>query len=179
MVWRWWLGAVFVESGYSREDLFFLTNASATHLASCKPLGVGVIGLGHWGPNHVRTFSQMEGARVVMCADLAENRRAHITRLYRDLVAVRDADQVFANAEVDAVVIATPTRTHFDLAKRAMQAGKHVLLEKPMCTSMEGAFTLAELSGKLGGTLMPGGDFVYNRPGQYLRRRALRGGFRC
>ncbi len=154
-----------------------MTDVSIPHLASRKPLGIGVIGLGHWGPNHVRTFSQMEGARVVMCADLAENRRAHITRLYRDLVVVPDADQVFANAEVDAVVIATPTHTHFDLSKRAMQAGKHVLLEKPMCTSMEEASTLAELSVKLAVTLMHGHVFVYNRAVQYLRERAVRGDF--
>jgi predicted dehydrogenase len=154
-----------------------LTRVSASHLVNSKPLGIGVIGLGHWGPNHVRTFSQMDGARVVMCADLAENRRFHISRLYRDLSVVPDADQVFANAEVDAVVIATPTHTHFGLAKRAMQAGKHVLLEKPMCTSMEEASTLAELSVKLGLTLMHGHVFVYNRAVQYLRARAVRGDF--
>jgi len=154
-----------------------LTNVSVTHVTTCKPVGVGVIGLGHWGPNHVRTFSQMEGARVVMCADLAENRRAHITRLYHDLPVVPDADQVFANAEVEAVVIATPTHTHFGLAERAMQTGKHVLLEKPMCTSMKEASTLAELSVKLGVTLMLGHVFVYNRAVQYLRKRAVRGDF--
>lgn len=152
-------------------------NVSVTHPASCKSLGIGVIGLGHWGPNHVRTFSQMDGARVVMCADLVQNRRAHISRLYRDLVVVPDADQVFANADVDAVVIATPTHTHFRLAKRAMEAGKHVLLEKPMCTSMDEASTLAELSAKLGVTLMHGHIFVYNRAVQYLRERAVRGDF--
>jgi predicted dehydrogenase len=152
-------------------------NTAVRHPASRRPLGIGVIGLGHWGPNHVRTFSQMEGARVLMCADLAENRRVHIARLYRDLVVVPDADQVFASAEVDAVVIATPTDTHFALAKRAMQAGKHVLLEKPMCTSMEDASTLADLSVKFGVTLMHGHVFVYNRAVQYLRERAVRGDF--
>lgn len=119
----------------------------------------------------------MDGARVIMCADLSESRRAHIARLYRDLVLVRDADQVFGNTEVDAVVIATPTHTHFDLAKRAMQAGKHVLLEKPMCASLEEACILAELSGKLGVTLMHGHVFVYNRAVQYLRERTVRGDF--
>ena len=151
--------------------------ASGTNSARCKPLGIGVIGLGHWGPNHVRTFSQLEGARVVMCADLADNRRAHLARLYRDLVLVSDAEQVFGCSDVEAVVIATPTRTHFALAKRAIEAGKHVLLEKPMCMSLDEAAVLTDLSAKAGMTLMNGHVFVYNRAVQYLRERTVRGDF--
>lgn len=152
-------------------------SSSVTDAVKVEPIGIGVIGLGHWGPNHVRTFSQLEGARVVMCADLAEKRRAHVARLYRDVALVSDADQVFGCGDVDAVVIATPTRTHFALAQRAMLAGKHVLLEKPMCTSIEEAEVLADLSVKAGVTLMNGHVFVYNRAVQYLRERSVRGDF--
>ena len=100
------------------------------------------IGLGHWGPNHVRIFSQCAGVRVVAAADLSADRRRHVGQLYRDVELVADAKDVFNRADVDAVVIATPAKTHFAITRAALEAGKHVLLEKPMCTSLADARAL-------------------------------------
>src|SRR5438132_5535844 len=111
-------------------------------MSSAKPVGIGVIGLGHWGPNHVRVFAQTAGARVVVAADPSPDRRRYVNGLYRDVALVASAADVFARDEVDAVVIATPARSHFELARAALTAGKHVLLEKPMCTSMADARAL-------------------------------------
>src|SRR5262249_45795015 len=140
-------------------------------------LGIGVIGLGHWGPNHVRVFSQCPGARVVLATDPDEKRRRHVAMLYRDVELVDDPRQVLGCPDVDAVVIATPVRTHVDLARAAFLAGKHVLLEKPMCTSSADARELVALAATRRCVLVHGHVFLYNGGIQYVQRGAARGDF--
>lgn len=144
---------------------------------TAKTIGVGVIGLGHWGPNHVRVFSQCEGARVVIAADPAEDRRRHAARLDRELDLAADADAVLRHPDVDAVVIATPARTHVELARAALRAGRHVLLEKPMCTSSADARELVALAEQAGLALVHGHVFLYNGGIRYVHEAAARGEF--
>jgi predicted dehydrogenase len=146
-------------------------------MTNAEFIGVGVIGLGHWGPNHVRVFSQTSGARVVVAADPSADRRRHVGNLYRDVELVERAEQVFARPDVDAVVIATPARTHFELAKMALAAGKHILLEKPMCTSLADARALAESSRRTNRALVHGHVFVYNAGIRYLHDGLMKGAF--
>ena len=138
---------------------------------------IGVVGLGHWGPNHVRVFGQTPDARVLIAADPSVERRRHVGNLYRDVQLVEQASAVFDHPDVDAVVIATPARTHFQLAKAALDAGKHVLLEKPMCTSLADACALAGAADAAGRVLMHGHVFVYNAGIRYLADRLRRGEF--
>jgi predicted dehydrogenase len=140
-------------------------------------LGVGVIGLGHWGPNYVRTFSQCGETRVVACADPDAKRRGYIAGLYRDVGLVARAEDVIGNPEIEAVVIATPTKTHYALACAAIDAGKHVLLEKPMCGSLAEAEDLVARSRARGVALMNGHIFVYNGGIEFVRERATGGDF--
>ncbi|HTK28603.1 MAG TPA: Gfo/Idh/MocA family oxidoreductase [Vicinamibacterales bacterium] len=140
-------------------------------------IGIGVVGLGHWGPNHVRVFEQMPGTRVVVAADPSPDRRRHVGNLYRDVRLEEDAAEVFRHPEVDAVVIATPARTHFELAKAALERGKHVLLEKPMCTSLRDAAALARVAESSGRALVHGHVFVYNAGIRYLAEGLQRGDF--
>lgn len=142
-----------------------------------EPVGIGVIGLGHWGPNHLRVFGQCRGARVVVAADPSSDRRRHLAGLYRDVDLVASAAEVLSRSDVDAVVIATPARTHFDLAKAALDAGKHVLLEKPMCTSLGEARTLHGLAARAGRALVNGHVFLYNAGVRYLRDGLAAGRF--
>ncbi len=142
-----------------------------------KTLGIGVIGLGHWGPNHVRVFNQCPGARVVIAADPDEGRRRHMSGLYRDVEFVPNASEVIRRSDVDAVVIATPAHTHVEITKSAFLSGKHVLLEKPMCTSFVSARELVSLAAKTGCVLVHGHVFLYNTGIQYVQRRSARGDF--
>ncbi len=142
-----------------------------------KIINVGVIGLGHWGPNHVRVFNGCEGAKVIACADLSEARREHIHKIYPDIHVTASATPIFANKTIDAVVVATPTSTHFEFARAAIETGKHVLLEKPMCGSLKEASQLVELARKAGVVLMPGHVFLYNRGIQFIKDGAIRGDF--
>jgi predicted dehydrogenase len=142
-----------------------------------KTLGIGVVGLGHWGPNHVRIFNQCAGARVVVAADLSADRRRHIGQLYRDVELVADARDVFNRADVDAVVVATPAKTHFPITRAALEAGKHVLLEKPMCTSLADARGLLAVAAANDRVLMNGHVFVYNAGIRYLHDGIAEGRF--
>ena len=142
-----------------------------------ETIGIGVIGLGHWGPNHVRVFSQVRGAEVVAAADPSADRRRHLENLYRGLTLVADPMDVLNRPDVDAVVIATPARTHFELAAAALEAGKHVLLEKPMCTTLADAQRLHALAARAGRVMVHGHVFLYNAGIRYLRDGIASGRF--
>jgi predicted dehydrogenase len=140
-------------------------------------IGIGVIGLGHWGPNHVRVFNQSAGARVIAAADPTADRRRHVASLYRDVELFEDAGEMLARSDIDAVVIATPARSHYTLTKAALGAGKHVLLEKPMCTSLSEARELVAIAAGARRVLVHGHVFLYNAGIRFLRDGLRRGDF--
>lgn len=124
---------------------------------------IGVLGCGYWGPNHIRNFSALQNVGAVMkvAADTDEKRRSYVRDLYPWVDVVERADEVIADPEVDAVVVATPVGTHFPLAKKALEAGKHVLVEKPFVTKVEQAEELVETAASKGRVLMVGHTFEY------------------
>ncbi len=100
-------------------------------------IGIGVIGYGYWGPNLVRNFAEVPGSRVVAVSDLRPERLAQVQARYPAVKTTQDHGDLIADPAIDAVVIATPVSTHFDLAMQALQAGKHVLVEKPLTATAE------------------------------------------
>jgi len=123
---------------------------------------IGVIGLGHWGPNHVRIFSSLPESRVVAVADTDQTRRERIAASTPGVQTLARADTLVALPEVDAVVVATPTSTHYAVVKAALEAGKHVLCEKPLCTSSAEGEELAALARAKNRVLMVGHIFLFN-----------------
>src|SRR3989339_554482 len=95
-------------------------------------VGVGIIGCGQWGPNHIRIFSQLSRSKALICSDLDQKRLDAIKEAYPDIKTTLDYKDIFRDPGVDAVCIATPTKTHFAIAKEALAAGKNVLCEKPL-----------------------------------------------
>lgn len=126
-------------------------------------ISIGVIGCGHWGPNHVRIFSQLPHSKVLMCADLDEKRLAAMSSLYPQIQAVKDYAEIFKNPAIDAVVIALPTKFHYQLTQEALLAGKHVLCEKPLSLSSKECLALKEIAAKQQKLLMVGHIFVFNQ----------------
>src|ERR1700736_1402788 len=98
-------------------------------------IGVGVIGYGYWGPNLVRNFMEAPGSAVVAVCDLREERLSPLRKLYPTLRTFSNPEELARDQAVDAVVIATPVSSHFDLAMAALRAGKHVLVEKPLASN--------------------------------------------
>ena len=132
-------------------------------------IGIGVIGYGYWGPNLVRNFSVTDGCKVISVADFSEQRRKHVEAHYPTIKAVKDASELLANTAVDAVCIATPVATHYDLALKALQAGKHVFVEKPFTTTSQQAEHLIEEADKRGLTIMVDHTFVYTSTVRKIR----------
>jgi predicted dehydrogenase len=123
---------------------------------------VGVIGCGHWGPNHIRVFSQLSNSECVMCADLDEARLKAVKTLFPSIETTTRYQDILNNKSVDAVCIVAPTKFHFQFTKEALLAGKHVLCEKPLAMTAEECQTLGEIAKQAGRWLMVGHVFVFN-----------------
>src|SRR5215213_6727627 len=127
-----------------------------------ETISVGVIGCGHWGPNHVRVFSQLKECKVVAIADVSEQRRAAVRENYPHLATFSDYRDLLQDTKIDAVVVSTPTQTHNGIVGEALDAGKHVLCEKPLCIRSADGERLVELAKRKGLTLMVGHVFLFN-----------------
>ena len=124
-------------------------------------LAVAVVGCGYWGPNLIRNFSQMPGVRMKTAVDLNKERLRHIAQLYHSVQTTTVFDEALADPEIDAILVATPVSTHHMLAKRALESGKHVLVEKPMAASVAEAEDLHRIALDRGLVLMAGHTFLY------------------
>jgi predicted dehydrogenase len=122
---------------------------------------VAVIGYGYWGPNLVRNFQETEGAHMMLCCDMSQQRLALAKAKYPWLAITTDYDEVLKNPTIDAVAIATPVATHYDFARKALEHSKHVLVEKPIAASVAEAESLIEIAAKRGLTLMVNHTFIY------------------
>jgi predicted dehydrogenase len=122
---------------------------------------IGVIGYGYWGPNLLRNLAETPGTEVLWCADIGSDRRALAKKRYPTLRVTDNVEDLFTDRELDAVVIATPVNTHFRLAKRALEQGKHVFVEKPMTATVEESEELVALAAQKGLVLMVDHTFIY------------------
>ena len=121
---------------------------------------VGVVGYGYWGPNLVRNFFSAEKSTVSVLCDSSEHQLTRALMQYPGLETTRDYEQLLS-ADVDVVAIATPVESHFKLAKAALNAGKHVFVEKPMASSVAECEELIELADSKGLILHVDHTFVY------------------
>jgi predicted dehydrogenase len=134
------------------------------------PVRIAVIGLGYWGPNLVRNLHELAAAEVAYVCDGRPEALDAIRRRYPAIPATGSIDQVLRDPAVDAVAIATPVSTHYELAARALRAGKHVFVEKPLAGSSAEALELVELARARGLVLMPGHTFLYSPPVETIGR---------
>jgi predicted dehydrogenase len=126
-----------------------------------SPTTIGVIGCGYWGPNLLRNLSENEEANLRWMCDLDERRLETLGRRYPSAKTTTDYRQLLSDAQLKAVVIATPVSTHFNFAREALEAGKHVLVEKPFTASVAEAEQLIELAERNSLTLMVDHTFIY------------------
>ncbi|NNL87152.1 MAG: Gfo/Idh/MocA family oxidoreductase, partial [Myxococcales bacterium] len=136
-----------------------------------NPIRIGVAGCGHWGPNHLRNFHEAEDTELVAAADLDSGRLAGLTARYPELRTTTSAEELVTSPDLDAVVVSTPTSTHYDLCALALRSGKHVLCEKPICVRSEDGTALVAMADELRRILMVGHVFLFN-PG-ILRTKEL------
>jgi predicted dehydrogenase len=123
---------------------------------------VGVVGCGYWGPNLVRNFKGLSNCHLKAMCDASEERLRHMRRMYPDVEGVQDFGHLLNGVGLDAVVIATPVKYHYPLAKQSLLAGKHTLIEKPMAASSAECEELIRIAESNGLVLMVGHTFLYS-----------------
>jgi len=133
-------------------------------------INLAIIGYGYWGPNLVRNFSTASGSKVHTVVDLRPERLSVVAKAYPSINTTSDIEGVLNNPEIDAVVIATPVFTHFDLAQKALKNGKHVLLEKPMTDTVAHAEELISLAAQKGKVIMVDHTFLYTSAVQKMKQ---------
>jgi predicted dehydrogenase len=142
-----------------------------------QKLGIGIIGCGYWGPNFVRITNTHNRVSVRKVCDKDPVKLREISRRYPGLECVSDISTLLGDDSIHAVIICTPVVTHFDIARRSLMAGKHVLCEKPLTLSVVEAEALHEIAIQRGLTLMTGHVFEYNSIVLYLQSKILEDSF--
>ena len=141
----------------------------------CAPVRIGVVGLGYWGPNLVRNLQELGEAEVAWACDARPAALEKIGRRYPAIGLTSSFEDILRDPSTDAVAIATPVSTHFTLAMAALEAGKHVFVEKPLAASADEALKLIEAAEFYERVLMPGHTFLYSPPVNLIREMIASG----
>ncbi|MFC1631549.1 Gfo/Idh/MocA family protein [Candidatus Omnitrophota bacterium] len=123
---------------------------------------IGIIGCGYWGPNYLRNFSSLQEAKVLICCDLLKKNLKGVRDNFSPVETTLNYRDVIKDKRIDACVIATPAKTHYKIAKQALENGKHVLVEKPLALDYRECRQLVNLAKKKKKVLMVGHTFLFN-----------------
>jgi len=134
-----------------------------------KTFKVGVIGYGYWGPNLVRNFMQLNESDVITVADLNDDRLAKVKEIYPSIHTTKDYKEIIDNPDINIVAVATPVRLHYQFASKALNAGKHVFVEKPLTASTKEAESLVETAKHKNVKLMVGHTFLHTAAVQKMK----------
>lgn len=126
-----------------------------------EPINVAVIGCGYWGPNLIRNFNVMPGCKMKICCDVDSNQLNRMKQLYSNIETTTDYKKILAYKDIEAVDIATPVRTHAEIAFNCLKADKHILVEKPITASVDECKELISLAKERNKILMVGHTFEY------------------
>jgi predicted dehydrogenase len=134
-----------------------------------KMLNIAVVGCGYWGPNLIRNFYSLPDCKVKSICDTNADRSAHIKTLYPTVEVTSEFDDLVRDKNIDAGVVATPVRLHFEMARKFLLAGKHTFIEKPMACSSRECEELIEIAERRSLILMVGHTFIYSTPVKKIR----------
>ena len=109
---------------------------------------LAVVGYGYWGPNIIRNFMESEEAKIVRCCDINKNRLVSLKKKYPTIATTDNYSEVLDDPNIDAIAIVTPVATHYEFARKALERGKHVLVEKPLAASVAEAESLVDIAEK-------------------------------
>ena len=142
---------------------------------SKRSIGVGVVGYGYWGPNLVRNFATSNESYVAAVSDLDPAKLALVKRRHPEVATTSDFGDLLRNPKMEAIAIATPVHTHYELALAALKAGKHVFVEKPLAPTSEQVRRLIDEANQRGLTLMVDHTFLYTPAVQKIRELLSKG----
>lgn len=133
-------------------------------------LKIAQIGVGYWGPNLLRNLVSNKRCQVKKVVELSQERRDYVKNLYPAIDVVDDVSAVFEDSDIDGVIIATPVFTHYDLAIAALNAGKHILVEKPLARSVAEVVSIGRIAHDKKLVAMVGHTFLYNAAVRYVKK---------
>jgi predicted dehydrogenase len=133
-------------------------------------MNFGVIGYGYWGPNVVRNLASLEGSKVVAIAELSPAARLRAQKAYPGIRVTSDASELICSPEIDAIAVITPVWTHYELAKAALENGKHVFVEKPLTSTSAQGEELIEIAARKKLTLMVDHTFLFTGAVRKIRQ---------
>lgn len=136
---------------------------------------IAVIGYGYWGPNLIRNFHDTEDAGMAVCCDLNPQRLEQVQAKYPWVEVTTEYGKVLNSPAIDAVAIATPVATHYEFARKALEHGKHVLVEKPLAASVAEAESLVDIAARRNLTLMADHTFIYTGAVRKMKEVVARG----
>lgn len=148
---------------------------SSTDVSDYRSVGVGLIGLGYWGPNHMRVIEESDRAFLNWICDIDPHRLERFSSRTR-ATTTSEIDRVLGDPATDAVVISTPISTHYEFGKRALQAGKHVLIEKPLAGSTAEVDDLISIAESMDLAVMCGHTFLFSPPVMAIKGIIEQGG---
>jgi predicted dehydrogenase len=138
------------------------TNNRLIAAGEAPPIGVAVVGYGYWGPNLARVVSERPDLELAMLCEPDASRAAAFSQRHPGVPVTSDLESALVDPRIEAVIVATPPRTHAPLVRRVLQAGRHVLVEKPLAIAAADARELVELANRERLVLMPGHTFLYS-----------------
>jgi len=133
-------------------------------------INIAQIGVGYWGPNLLRNLVSNKRCRITKVVDLSAERRDYVKNLYPTIEVFDNTNEIFEDGDIDGIVIATPVFTHCDLAKKALKAGKHILVEKPLARSVAEVEDIGKIAKERNLVVMVGHTFLYNAAVRYIKK---------
>ncbi len=152
------------------SDSLTLTKSTVDSKRDESVIRFGVIGYGYWGPNVARNLAQLDGSKVLAISDKTANARKRAQKAYPGVSVVEDAAEIIASPDIDAVAVVTPVWTHYELAKAALENGKHVFVEKPFTSNAAQAEELIELAARKNLKIMVDHTFLFTGAVKKIRQ---------
>ncbi len=132
-------------------------------------LNIAQLGVGYWGPNLLRNLVANKRCRITHVADFSSERRDYVKGLYPSLTLHENSDQIINDPDIDAIIIATPVATHHELALKALAAGKHIMVEKPLARSLQEVDEIGKVADEKNLVAMVGHTFLFNAAVRYIK----------
>jgi len=154
----------------TNRALFSARASSFFDLEGKTMIRIGVIGYGYWGPNIVRNLRGVDGCEVASVCDRSPGALKRVAQAYPDVATTTDASELMISPKIDAIAIVTPVHTHFELAKAALEQGKHIFIEKPFTASTAQAEQLIELATRRHLTIMVDHTFLFTGAVRKIRQ---------
>ena len=159
----------FIRQNFSKNKILSNYKSLFQKIMKKLPIKIGQIGIGYWGPNLLRNLEENKKCEIKTVCDLNSSRRSFVKNLYPQVNLTANYEDIINDSEIDAVVISTPVSTHYELSIKSLKHGKHILVEKPMASSVLQVQEISNIAKKKDLVAMVGHTFLFNSAVRYVK----------